>query len=162
MSCQLDMGSDGSVLVCADLIKDTVQHKCTSRCSAFAFFFVFDFARSPTDAKPPDAYCLRALRVPATRPPESTTAGHLAGSGRLARCHARLRHLVSSPLVLRSPLASVQVVLSQHGHRLYTSCPVALLVLRPDKSFWLLNPRCHCVQYVLSCLTVFRRCFSAH
>ncbi len=30
-----------------------------SRCSAFAFVF-FDFARSPTDAKPPDA-CLRAL-----------------------------------------------------------------------------------------------------
>ncbi len=43
-----------------------------------AFFFVFDFARSPADAKPPDARigrCPRGVRLHALRC-ESTTAGH--------------------------------------------------------------------------------------
>ncbi len=55
------------------------------------------------------------------------------------------------------------VVLSQRGHRLYNSrLPCCRLVLRLRQSFLALNPVLrHCIQYVLSCLTVFRRLLSA-
>ncbi len=75
----------------------------------------------------------------------------------LARCHARLHgstRLWSLPVLL----GFVQVVLS-----MVTACNNSkfvryhLSILRLDKSFsWLLKLR-HCVQYVLSYLTVFRR-----
>ncbi len=58
------------------------QAKCVAWCSALPFPFVFDFARSPTDAKLPDAAVLRALPVRASRYAlrcESTTAGHCVG-----------------------------------------------------------------------------------
>lgn len=69
--------------------------KCTHMRSALPFSFVFDFARSPTDVKPPDALpCGRCPRGCASRYAlryGSTTAGHHhAGLAYLARCHARL------------------------------------------------------------------------
>ncbi len=104
-----------------DLIKDNQKVKSTALVVRWPclFFLSFDFARSPTGAKPPDAV-LRArlgVRRRLRARCESTTAGHLCRSCMpWVRCHARL-HGLSSPLVLRSPWLR-PVVLSQHGHRL--------------------------------------------
>ncbi len=62
----------------ADQRQSQSKAKCT-RGARPCLFFVFDFARSPTDAKPPDALpcgrCLQCASRYALRC-ESTTAGH--------------------------------------------------------------------------------------
>ncbi len=97
--------------------KTIVQRLNALRCSPLCLFlFVFDFARSPTDAKPPGEP--RALPVGASRyalrcSPQPAPSGLAC----LARCHyARLLRLAAFSLWW--PLGFVQVVLSQHGHRL--------------------------------------------
>ncbi len=74
-----------------DLIKDNQKARLT-RGARPCLFFVFDFARSPTDAKL-QTYCLagvaRSVRQHALRC-ESVNCGHPRRSYAFARCHARL------------------------------------------------------------------------
>ncbi len=106
--------------------------------------------------KPPDA-CFGVAQKQLL-PAESTTAGHpRVGLACLARCHACLTAQFrlslcgllglrpSRPLATWSPLAITLVVL------------LLLLVLRLTASSLASTLLRHCVQYVLSCLTVFRR-----
>ncbi len=122
-------------------------HKCTSRCSV-AFSFVFDFARSPTDAKPPDELSLRALPAGASR---YAPAVSLQPSSVGLACLQDVMHVFDGSAhlsSLRSPLASSKSSPATWSP-LTLGCPVALLVLRLDKASGLPNPVLrHCVQYV--------------
>ncbi len=103
--------------------------KCTCGARPYLFSLVSDFARPPTDAKPPDALSLRALSR--------------CASCHALRCSLQLRAILRRPTPckmsctssrLSSPLVSAVSLAStksspQHGHRF-----VHLVVLLPCSS----------------------------
>ncbi len=119
LSGQFDSGaSDGSVRRFADLSKDNRAAQCTAVLGLAFSFFVFDFARSPTDAKPPDdCLCGRCPGVRQLRARCEPNCGpSCVGLGMPCKMSCTSSRL-SSPLV-SAVSYFVQVVLSQHGHRL--------------------------------------------
>ncbi len=128
--------------------------------SAFTFFFVFDFARSPTDAKNLQTHiCGRYPWCVALRAPLWSLANQaiLVGLGMPARCHARLIS-ASGGLLL-------SVVLSQQrslGNNPRLSC----CFCRPqtsDKSFsFCSTPYCVIASNTSQFVDVARRLLSAH
>ncbi len=100
------------------------------RCSALPFSFcLFDFARSPTDAKPPDD-CLAGVaswRASRHAPARVYNCGHLCRSCMPCKMsctpHGSARLLVSAVSLASGPSRPLQ-----HGHRLQLQ--VVLLVLR--------------------------------
>ncbi len=151
---------DTCSVYCLTLSKTIVSTKC-----ALAFglaFFAFDFARSPTDAKPPDTSlrgrCVcrhaRPARVYSPRP-----------SGRSCICK-----MSCTSSRFSSPLPCGLLAWSKSSSATWSNAFVANLLFRCSCSSsdltklpsWLLNLVLrHCVQYVLSCLTVFRCLLSA-
>ncbi len=154
------------------LTKTIVQHKCTAVLGLalffFFFFFVFDFARKCRRTLNLQMYCLvgAASWCVSYAPVSLPTVGHILVLHALvedASCivHGSVSRFFSlcglpwlrpsRPLATWSPLA--------HSRLSCCSCSSS----DSTKAFCLLNPMRHCVQYVLSCLTVFLgACFSAH
>ncbi len=140
----------------------TIKQGLNARGARPCLFLCLDFARSPTDAKPPGLPS-RALPPGGVRrylcrsAVKSTTAGHpRVGLACLARCHARLHGSASPSVSAVSPWLR-QVVLATWSP-LAITLSVALIDLRLDKSFsWLLSPYCVIASIRPQFLTVFRR-----
>ncbi len=121
----------------ADLDKDNAPGapQRTPRRSFPVFFFVFDFARSPTDAKTSRRYCLAgvARRCRATRLRRVYNQGHPRRSCMPCKISCTFTAQLAFSL-LRSPLASSKSSRNMDTACTTLGCPVALLVLRLDKA----------------------------
>ncbi len=122
------------------------------------FSFLLSLICQVADGRNLQIYCLAGASAGvrrATRLPELHNCGPpCVGLACLARCHARL-HGSASPFSSGGPWLRPSRPLAA-GHRCNNSRVVLLLllVLRLDKASGSTLYWCHCVQYVLSCLTV--------
>ncbi len=144
LSCQPDRRPlDGSVPSFARPYQrqSKSKAKCTHGCSAFSLAC----CRSPTDAKRPDAFALRALpQGCASR--RAAVSLQLAGHPRCGCLHALqdVMHVFTAQLAFslcRSRPGFVKSSSLAHGHRCSAlGCPVALAHPQTRQSFsWLLN-----------------------
>ncbi len=121
---------------------------------------LLDFARSPTDAKLQTSVLRRCLQVSRYAPAVSSQLQYPREVLHALRCHALTAQLpwVSAASLASSKSSSRNMVTACTTLGYPGSCSCSALRLSTKLSFWVLNLYCVIgVQYVLSCLTVFRR-----